>query len=103
MSHPTAGDPIILEAATFLSEIGEAEHIHNPEVVTLHLDTEEEDHLRNRDHRCHLLGHHLMVMEAAAAVAVDTALEAAAVAAVAVDMALEAEAEVVMVDHHHTQ
>jgi hypothetical protein len=79
----------------------------------------------NRDHQCHLLDHHLTVMVAAAAVAVDTALVAAAAAAVAavavdtvdtalvaaaavavaVDTALEAEAEavVVMVDHHHTR
>jgi hypothetical protein len=106
MFHPTAGDPITLGATTFLSGIGEAERIHNPEAVTLHLDTEEEDHLRNGDHQCHPLDHHLtvMVMVAAAAVAVDTAdtdLVAAAAVAVAADTALEAEAAVV--DHHHTQ
>jgi hypothetical protein len=55
--------------AGLLGGIGEAERIHNPEAVTLHLDTEEEDHLRNKDHQCHLLDHHLMVMVAAAAVA----------------------------------
>jgi hypothetical protein len=92
-----------LEATTFLLGIGGAERIRNPEAVTLHLDTEEEDHLRNRDHRCHLLDHHLTVMVAAAAVAVDTVdtdLVAAAAVAVAADTALDAEAAVV--DHHHT-
>jgi uncharacterized protein (DUF1778 family) len=94
----------MLGATMFLLGIGEAECIHNPEAVTLRLDTEEEDHLRNRDHRCHPLDHHLTVMVAAAAVAVDTAdtdLVVAAAVAVAVDMVLEAEAAVV--DHHHTQ
>jgi hypothetical protein len=42
-------------------------------------------------------------LEAAVAVAVDTALEAAAAAVVAVDTVLEVEAAVVMVDHHHTR
>jgi hypothetical protein len=103
MSHPPTGDPITLGATTFLLEIGEAARIHNPEAVTLHLDTEEEDHLRNKDHRCHLLDHRLTVMVAAAAVAVvtaDTALVAAVAVAVAVDTALEAAA---VVDHHHTR
>jgi hypothetical protein len=72
MSHPTTGDSGNLGSSNIpFGRIKEADHLHNLETATFHLDMAEEDHLHNLDHQHYHLD--LFIKEA-----VDTALEVAA-------------------------